>query len=236
MLGQPAALGGVAEARGASGEDACGVALGLEVRRRGLELRGRGLELSEWGLELSGRGLELLLRTTHRRSRGGALCAGGGAAVGEPVVLVHGWPLSGRSWEGQVHALVDGGYRVITYDRRGFGASSQPWGDYDYETMTSDLDALMRHLDLAAQASPKATHDCVAAFGRTDFRADLAKIDVHALIIHGDADAIVPVEISGRRTAAAISGSELVIIEGGPHGINVSHAAQFNEALLAFLR
>jgi pimeloyl-ACP methyl ester carboxylesterase len=253
--------------------------------------------------------------------------------VGRPVVLIHGWPLSGRSWEGQVHALVDGGFRVITYDRRGFGASSQPWSGYDYDTMTADLDALMRHLDLhdaalvgfsmgggevarylgrygkarvskvvfasavtpclfkstdnphapledamiverqagiradrmaylelftqnfftaggtlrvsepqrrfaydlCALASPKATHDCVAAFGRTDFRADLAEIDVPALVIHGDADAIVPVEISGRRTAAAIAGSKLVIIEGGPHGINVSHATQFNEALLAFL-
>jgi non-heme chloroperoxidase len=88
---------------------------------------------------------------------------------------------------------------------------------------------------LCALASPKATHDCVAAFGRTDFRADLAEIDVPALVIHGEADAIVPVEISGRRTAAAIAGSKLVIIEGGPHGINVSHATQFNEALLAFL-
>ncbi len=46
---------------------------------------------------------------------------------GQPVILIHGWPLSGRSWEHQVPALVEDGYRVITYDRRGFGASSQPW-------------------------------------------------------------------------------------------------------------
>jgi pimeloyl-ACP methyl ester carboxylesterase len=47
--------------------------------------------------------------------------------TGAPVVLIHGWPLSGRSWEGQVPALVEAGHRVITYDRRGFGESSQPW-------------------------------------------------------------------------------------------------------------
>ena len=68
--------------------------------------------------------------------------------TGKPVVLIHGWPLSGRSWENQVPALVDAGYRVITYDRRGFGESSQPWGGYDYDTFAADLDALLRHLDL----------------------------------------------------------------------------------------
>ncbi len=68
--------------------------------------------------------------------------------AGKPVVLIHGWPLSGRSWESQVPALVEAGYRVISYDRRGFGQSSQPWSGYDYKTLTSDLDALMKHLDL----------------------------------------------------------------------------------------
>ena len=84
-------------------------------------------------------------------------------------------------------------------------------------------------------ASPKGTLDCIAAFGRTDFRADLAKIDVPTLVIHGDSDAIVPFEVSGRRTAEAIEGSELVVVEGGPHGFNASHAEEFNRALLAFL-
>ena len=51
--------------------------------------------------------------------------------AGSPVVLIHGWPLSGRSWEAQVPALIDAGHRVITYDRRGFGDSSQPWGGYE---------------------------------------------------------------------------------------------------------
>jgi pimeloyl-ACP methyl ester carboxylesterase len=252
---------------------------------------------------------------------------------GKPVVLIHGWPLSGRSWENQVPALVADGHRVITYDRRGFGASSQPWTGYDYDTFAADLDALIRHLDLrevtlvgfsmgggevarylgtygaeriagavfaaavppylfksednpegglddatiaqfeggvisdriafldtftttffsagdqllvsepqrlynrdiAAFASPKGTLDCITAWGRTDFRDDLAKVSVPTLVIHGDSDAIVPFEVSGRRTHASVQGSTLVLIEGGPHGINVTHAEQFNTALLEFL-
>jgi len=67
---------------------------------------------------------------------------------GQPVIFVHGWPLSGRSWEQQVPVLVDDGYRVITYDRRGFGASSQPWGGYDYDTFATDLHRLIEHLEL----------------------------------------------------------------------------------------
>ena len=66
---------------------------------------------------------------------------------GKPVVLIHGWPLSGRSWEAQVPALIAAGYRVVTYDRRGFGWSSQPSG-YDYDTFASDLHGLMTQLDL----------------------------------------------------------------------------------------
>ncbi len=67
---------------------------------------------------------------------------------GKPVVLIHGWPLSRRSWEAQVPALVDAGYRVITYDRRGFGESSQPWSGYDYDTFAADLHRLVTHLNL----------------------------------------------------------------------------------------
>ncbi len=68
--------------------------------------------------------------------------------AGEPVVLIHGWPLSLRSWENQVPVLVEAGYRVIAYDRRGFGESSQPWNGYDYDTFAQDLDRLLTHLDL----------------------------------------------------------------------------------------
>ena len=253
---------------------------------------------------------------------------------GSPVVLIHGWPLSGRSWEDQVPALVEAGYRVVTYDRRGFGTSSQPFGGYDYDTFAADLGALVTHLDLrdatlvgfsmgggevaryigrygsdrvakavlagavppylyqsddnpegglddatiqqfkdgvrgdriafldgfttdfftagdrsdlisepsrlyhreiAAFASPKGTLDCIDAFGRTDFREDLAKIDVPTLVIHGDSDGIVPFEVSGKRSHEAITDSSLVLIEGAPHGFNATHAEQFNRALLDFL-
>ena len=68
--------------------------------------------------------------------------------TGAPVVLIHGWPLSGRAWEPQIAPLVAAGHRVVTYDRRGFGRSSQPWTGYDYDTFAADLDALMTSLDL----------------------------------------------------------------------------------------
>ena len=69
---------------------------------------------------------------------------------GRPVVLIHGWPLSGASWSEQVPALTGAGYRVVTYDRRGVGRSDQPGedSDYDYDTLTGDLDAILRELDL----------------------------------------------------------------------------------------
>jgi non-heme chloroperoxidase len=254
--------------------------------------------------------------------------------AGAPVVLIHGWPLSGRSWENQVAPLVAAGHRVITYDRRGFGDSSKPWNGYDYDTFAADLNALLEHLDLtgatlvgfsmgggevvrylsrygsgrvaravlaaavppylyraddnpdgglddktiasleegvtgdrlafldgflhgffktgllskgvseptrqynlslAAFASPKATLDCIGAFSRTDFRGDLAAIHVPTLILHGDSDQIVPFEVSGERSHQAIAGSTLVVIKGGSHGCNVTHADEFNQALLDFL-
>ena len=253
--------------------------------------------------------------------------------AGKPVVLIHGWPLSGRSWEAQTPALIAAGYRVITDDRRGFGWSSQPWSGYDYDTFAADLDALMTQLDLkaatlvgfsmgggevaryistygagrvskavfaaavppylyksadnpggglddatiakfqggvsadrmafldnfttgffssggklmvseaqrvyardiAAFASPKGTLDCINAFARTDFREDLAKFKLPTLILHGDADGIVPFEVSGARAHKAIAGSRLTLIKGAPHGFNLSHAAEFNKSLLEFL-
>jgi pimeloyl-ACP methyl ester carboxylesterase len=68
--------------------------------------------------------------------------------TGQPVVLIHGYPLSGRAWDKQVPVLLDAGYRVITYDRRGFGKSSQPAAGYDYDTFAADLNALLDYLDL----------------------------------------------------------------------------------------
>ncbi len=254
--------------------------------------------------------------------------------TGKPVILIHGWPLSGRAWEAQLPAPVAAGYQVITYDRRGFGQSSKPWNGYDYDTLAEDLKGLMEALDLqdativgfsmgggevarylgkygservskavlasavppylfkaddnpdggleesdiqgfldgvsddriaflndftknfftpkdgkllvskpmrlynrdiAAFASAKATLDCVKSFSYTDFRDDLKAFDVPTLVIHGDADQIVPIEASGERSHDMIADSRLHVIEGGPHGINVTHSEEFNKALIAFL-
>lgn len=68
--------------------------------------------------------------------------------TGQPVILIHGWPLSHRAWEKQVPVIVDAGFRCIAYDRRGFGISSAPWEAYDYSTLASDLNELITQLDL----------------------------------------------------------------------------------------
>lgn len=68
--------------------------------------------------------------------------------TGDPVILIHGWPLSREMWEHQLSDIVDAGYRVIKYDRRGFGKSSKPWDGYDYDSLASDLNALIETLDL----------------------------------------------------------------------------------------
>ncbi len=85
-------------------------------------------------------------------------------------------------------------------------------------------------LALCHQSAPHAALACMDAFG------DLKKVTVPTLVIHGDADAIVPIEASGLRTHRAVHNSQLVRIAGAPHGVNVSHAPVFNEALLAFLQ
>lgn len=253
---------------------------------------------------------------------------------GRPVVLIHGWPLSGRMWEGQVNALLDAGYRCVTYDRRGFGNSGRPGGGFDYDTFSSDLRDVVTALDLqnamlvgfsmgggevvrylgrygddrvsramlvaavppfllktpdnaggvepsvfddmiagvkrdrikflsdflkgffnwepgkpvpseeaivyvkslAWIASPLATQQCITAFGTTDFRRDLAKIRIPVLVVHGDADRIVPLELSGRKAAAAIAGSRLEVLSGAPHGLTVTHGDELNRLMLGFLR
>ncbi len=88
---------------------------------------------------------------------------------------------------------------------------------------------------LCEQAGKLAALEAMQSFGLTDFRDDLAKVSVQALVIHGDADAVVPFEGSGKRTHETLTGSELVLISGGPHGINVSHADEFNRAVIGFL-
>ncbi len=253
--------------------------------------------------------------------------------TGKPVVLIHGWPLSGASWERQLPPLLESGYRVITYDRRGFGNSSKPTSGYDYHTLTSDLHKLLTKLDLrdaalvgfsmgggevaryfgaygservskavfmaavppfllktpdnpagvdgavfegirqalaadrpaflskfladfynvdilrgkkvsdevvrlswnvAAGASPVGTLACVQEW-LTDFREDLKRIIVPTLVVHGDADRILPLTATGERTPEFVKGSRLVVVPGGPHGLNWTHAEQVNRELLAFL-
>jgi len=252
---------------------------------------------------------------------------------GQPVVLIHGYPLSGASWEKQIPALLDAGYRVITYDRRGFGKSSQPTAGYNCDTFAEDLHTLLTQLKLrdfalvgfsmgggevaryvgkygsqgvskaviiagvppyllktadnpegvdgevfagiekavagdryafftgffqnfyntdqflgkrvseqaiqaswnvAAGCSPTASLACVAAW-HTDFRKDLARIDVPTLVIQGDADRILPIAATGQRTAKLIKGAREVVVKGGPHCITWTHAEEVNSGLLSFL-
>jgi pimeloyl-ACP methyl ester carboxylesterase len=89
---------------------------------------------------------------------------------------------------------------------------------------------------LCLQSAQHAALACMDSFGTTDFREDLKKVTVPTLVIHGDADAVVPIEGSGLRTHRAVAHSQLVRIGGAPHGLNVSHALAFNEALLSFLQ
>ena len=252
---------------------------------------------------------------------------------GKPVVLIHGYPLSGASWEKQVPVLLEAGYRVITYDRRGFGKSSQPTTGYSYDTFAEDLHKLVTQLklrdfalvgfsmgggevarylgkygstgvskavilsgvppfllktsdnpegvdgsvfegiqkavasdryaffteffknfyntdlllgkrvseqavqaswNLAAGSSARASLACVPTW-HEDFREDVARIDIPTLVIHGDADRILPIHASGARTAKLIKGARSLVIKGGPHCITWTHAEEVNAELVSFL-
>jgi len=254
---------------------------------------------------------------------------------GQPVVLIHGYPLNGESWGKQQAALLDAGYRVIAYDRRGFGASTKAGSGYDYDTFASDLSVLIETLDLTDAvlvgfsmgtgeicrylstygsdriakvaflgslqpyllktddnpdgAGPQEFFDGFSAAARqdryafvaeffkdfynlddylgsrisqqaldasmqvanhagnvaiaaapltwpTDFRADIPKVDVPALILHGTADNILPVEVTARRFRELLPDATYVEIEGAPHGLLWTHGDEVNEALLAFLK
>jgi pimeloyl-ACP methyl ester carboxylesterase len=253
---------------------------------------------------------------------------------GAPVVLLHGWPLDSRSWEPQLHPLLEAGKRVILYDRRGFGRSTRATTGYDFDTLAGDLHAVMTALDLhdatvvgfslgtgelaryvgtygterlkgcvyieslapsfaksaenpwgvdpagvegvqqailadrfkwltglvgdflnlddylgtrvseetvraiwnaGSEASPIATWACPPGW-LEDFSADIARIDVPTLILHGTADRILPIDGQGRRLHAALPDARYVEIEGGPHVMCVTHAEEINRELVAFLR
>ena len=86
------------------------------------------------------------------------------------------------------------------------------------------------------QAGHKNTYDSIAAFSATDFRGDLKKFDVPTLVIHGDDDQIVPLDSSGKASAALIEGAQLIVYPGAPHGLTDTHKERFNNDLLAFLK
>ena len=255
---------------------------------------------------------------------------------GQPVVLIHGYPLNGASWERQTRELLAAGFRVITYDRRGFGASSKVASGYNYDTFASDLDAVLSVLDLhdvilvgfsmgtgelaryvgkfgservaklaflaslepflvqtddnpdgvpkdifdgietaakadrfawytdffsnfynldenlgsrisqaavngswnvAVSSAPAAAYAVVPSWIE-DFRADVAAVKasgIPALIVHGTNDRILPIDVAGRRFRKALPDAEYVEIDGAPHGMLWTHAAEVNEVLLRFV-
>jgi pimeloyl-ACP methyl ester carboxylesterase len=253
---------------------------------------------------------------------------------GQPVVLIHGYPLDGHSWEKQSAVLLDAGYRVVTYDRRGFGQSSQPTTGYDYDTFAADLKVVLDTLDLndvvlvgfsmgtgevgrylgtygsarVAKAAflaslepfllktddnptgvPQEVFDGILAAVKadryayftdfyksfyntdenlgtrlseealrnswnvaagaswyassaavptwiTDFRADIPKIDVPTLILHGTSDNILPIDSTAREFRKLLPNATYVEVENAPHGLLWTHADEVNAALLSFLK
>jgi non-heme chloroperoxidase len=252
--------------------------------------------------------------------------------VGRPIVLIHGYPLDGRTWEKQLPWLLAAGHRVVTYDRRGFGRSSRPTTGYDYDTFAADLECLLVALDLSdavlvgfgmgtgevsrylntygscrvakaaylasmqpfllkTSATPHGIElsvfdSALAAVERdryayfstffadfynvdellgsrvseevvraswqvalgasayasaavvptwiTDFRDDIHQIDVPALIVHGTADRMLPIDATGRALRAMLPGAEYREIDGAPHGLLWTHADEVTQALVDF--
>lgn len=250
-----------------------------------------------------------------------------------PVVLIHGWAQDHTSWDPQVAALTQAGHRVVSYDRRGFGASAHSETGYDYKTLATDLHQLLDRLDLhdvtlvgfsmgggeiaeylhrfsrervrsvvfissttpyllktednpeggfpedalnefvaaintdkeaffeqflrtfysaqgelkvtqetlaeamgtMRQASHTAIVECAHAWARSDFRGHLRAIGRPTLVVHGDSDAAVPVEVSGQRTHAAIEESTLHLLTNGPHGVLASHAEEVADLLVKWV-
>ncbi len=253
--------------------------------------------------------------------------------TGKPVVFIHGWPLNHEMWEYQLSQLPLHNFRCIAYDRRGFGKSDRPWGNYDYDTLAGDLKAVLDQLDLKGvtlvgfsmgggeiaryigkygteriekvvlisavtpymlqtddnpdgvdptvfhgmlekieqdrpaflanfgkkfygvtvlnkavsqpfldwnqthclMSSARATTECVHSFSETDFRKDVVKINVPTLIIHGDADETVPINVSGNRTAELLPNAEYIVYPGAPHGLFITEKDRLNKDLIDFI-
>jgi len=252
---------------------------------------------------------------------------------GKPVILIHGWPLSNEMWEYQIDTLVQNNFRVIAYDRRGFGKSSHPWDGYDYDTLADDLGAIIEQLNLeeaalvgfsmgggevvryfsrhggkgvskavlissvtpfqlqtdsnpngvpqekydgmaeqikadrigfldsfgktffgvsfiskpistplldyyrmlCSFASPRATLECAKSFSSTDFRGEMASVNVPTLIIHGDEDKTVPIEITSEIATKLIPDNKFIVYEGAPHGLFYIEKDKLNSDLIEFL-
>jgi non-heme chloroperoxidase len=254
--------------------------------------------------------------------------------TGQPILFSHGWPLAGDAWAPQMLFFGQQGYRVIAHDRRGHGASGQPWNGNNMDQYADDLAELIEKLDLRdvvlvghstgggeiahyvgrhgtsrvakmvlvgavpplmlkTEANPegtpieafdgirqgtandrsqffkdlsmpfygfnmpgakvnegmretfwllgmkgsiKAEYDCIREFSEVDYTEDLKKIDKPTLVIHGDADQIVPIAAAGLKTAKIVKGAELKIYPGAPHGLAETEAEKFNADVLAFIK
>ncbi|MFZ5957876.1 alpha/beta fold hydrolase [Pseudomonas sp. QL9] len=162
----------------------------------------------------------------------------GSSRVAGLVLLGAVTPIFGRTADypqGVDTAVFDGIVAGLRQDRAQFIADfASPFYGINHGQKVSQ-GVLTQTLNIALLASIKGTIDCVTAFGGTDFRADMAKIDVPTLVIHGDDDQIVPFETTGKLAAQMIPGAQLKVYAGAPHGFAVTHAQQLNEDLLAFL-
>ena len=139
--------------------------------------------------------------------------------------------------DGAPKELFDGMIADVKHDRLAFLDGFFPNffnSDANYPGVAADLIPYSKMIAWAA--SPTGTQQCIKAFGTTDFRADLAKFDIPTLIVHGEADRIVPIAISGAKAAVAIKGSKYEVVAGAPHGFAATHAEQLNALMIAFLK
>ena len=137
--------------------------------------------------------------------------------------------------DGVPRDVFDGMIAAIRRDRLAFLDGFFP-DFYNLDTQSPHADLVPFSKWIAWAASPIATQRCVTAFGTTDFRRDLQTLDVPTLVVHGDADRIVPIDVSGRRSAEIVNGARLEVLPGAPHGFAATHAEALNGLLVDFLR